>query len=766
MKTPLRFAALSAGALVFAAAPQASAWDSICYTFEDPNAKVADLVHQTRGCQGLEAARGRFRDPVHLVDEHRRIFAQAATMAGLPAAALETTRLAVLTDFSSNVKLGGDGLTPTIDLLTPQNAKRAVFRSFALDELAQLPDFSFALWDWARGNEACPLAPLPAPNDEAQTCHLFESHMGATNSNHFPPQSDLWFSHYHALATGRAQQCAALRDQIWSTAPTSQQAARDARFAPSFRACEVEALAYEAVAQHFLQDSWSAGHMWERWGSTDLEAFPDLMAGGSSAVDMTWDTLPQRFRKLLVAEMVAISAGTIHGSDPPLFENATVPALGDAMCFPHEEVEAVQGGATFFVAGDLHLHDVTGGPPAHGDISPIWGVPGGVDYGTQAQKLLACAAGSIGEVYTALSGDFGAPVLGAPMGNPPMFDAAACKAPRVTNRAIHEGIDPVDAQPVIGEISAVLIDDIPGPIESLARNDYGLLRHVAWIASKLPGKAGTTELSNLHIPQSFQYEEQQCDEFGFCQQLTFTAPARTYTMLTVEPNRCYAAGGGAGCSVSPPGAGDPIAPFADPALPDPAMVQPPPDPADPGGALALAFHASRAPQLCGSVTAADLAALPSIVEDAESPVDRAAACDACAEWVAPFLRIGNDQMDYDTTAEPLCFHAAPPGAMVPYVYEPGTGTSDPSLSRAGAAGARASWRSRTPASSGWRRTRRAGPCRSPRRGLSCPWATSRATSWPRAAAGCSCRTARARSWASATESRSTSTATPATASPD
>ncbi len=676
MKPSLLLIALSASALTLSVGRLASAWDSICYTVADPTATVANLVPQTRGCEGIEAARGRWRDPVKQVDEHRRIFAQAAAQAGLPLAALDTMRLAVLTDLSSDVVVGAAGVTPTIDVIAPQGAKRAVFRSFALDELAQLPDFSFAVWDWARGNETCPLAPLPAPHAEAQVCHALKTHMGATNANHFPPQSDRWFAHYHDLAKGRAAECKGQRNQIWGAAPINQQAARDARFASFFRACEVEALTYEAVAQHYLQDGWSAGHMWERWGTTTLDNFPDVMSAPTEMSDaaMVWDNLDPRFRKLLVAEMVAVSAGTIHGSDPSFFEELGG-TLHDSLCYPTEEVRAVSGASVFNVVGDLHLHDVTGAPPSHSDISftPVF-----FDtalLGTQSQKLLGCAAGALGEVYAGLAdmATFGAPVLGAQVGNAPAFNAVACEAPRVTNEAMYAGIEGTDIFPSAGEALAVLISDIPDSVESVARNDYGRLRHAAWIASKLPEKAQTTEIARLHIPQGFSYDEEFCDDLGMCQTITYHAEAGLYPMLSVEPNRCYAPGGGAGCTVTAPAAADALAPFVDPALP---VMLAPPDPNDHGGALALAFHASRAPQLCNAVTAGALAALPAVVDNAETGIERAAACDACAEWIAPFLRIGNDQNDYDMSAQPLCYHAAADPASVPYVYEPGIGTSD------------------------------------------------------------------------------------------
>ena len=45
--------------------------------------------------------------------------------------------------------------------------------------------------------------------------------------------------------------------------------AQQERFTEYWRQCETEALAIEAYAQHYMQDSFSSGHMWERWGATE-----------------------------------------------------------------------------------------------------------------------------------------------------------------------------------------------------------------------------------------------------------------------------------------------------------------------------------------------------------------------------------------------------------------------------------------------------------------------------------------------------------------
>jgi len=686
----LRIYILTGGLLGVTVAPATSfAWDSICYRFKDPTRKVSELVksaaiEKSRGCEGIEAARGRWRDVDYQLDEHRRIFELAVSQAGLPKSVLETQNLAVLTDFPSATAVGAEGATDSVDLMTLTTAHGATYRSFALDEFAQLPDFSFGLWDWARGNETCPLESLVAPFDTHQQCHTFKSHMGAINSNHFPPQSDQWAAHYHQLAMTRASQCRTQRASIWVAEPMARRAATDARLAEYFRACEVEALAYEAIGQHFLQDSWSAGHMWQRWGSTTLQHFPATTSKGTDDEDIKWNE-NAGLRRLVIAEITAVSAGTIHGSDGPLFEKVfklygpfekwlnKLP-LQDRMCFPDAKVIANHNGEELQVVGDLHLHDAVGGPPDHLAISP-WSPLVFYDVAKlagQAKKLLTCAAGSVGAVYAELADakTYGAPIHGAAEGKAPPFDAASCEAPAATNLAMYRGIDGTDISPVIGEAFAAVVD-IPDDIEAMARNDYGELRHASWIISKL--KPLGTEVSRLYHDEKFVYQQPLCNLNFDCVIIDFKAPPTLYTMLGVKPNRCYGTGSKEGCMVPPPD-GSELASFVDPQLPEPL---PTPDPEDRTGALALAFHVSRAPALCDAVTADELAALPAVVAGTYTSLQRAAACQACAEWTVPFLRVGNDENDYNTEAEPLCHFASAKPAVVPYVYEPAVGTADP-----------------------------------------------------------------------------------------
>src|SRR5206468_10065895 len=147
---------------------------------------------------GPQTARQRWVGPS---DEHRQMFEVALAKAGLPAAFSLTT---VLTEYtgSTPVAVGGVQL-PSLAPVAFESATRAQPRPFTPGELAQLPDFSFALWDWASGHEACPLGDTTDPVQ----CHDFGSHMGPENSNHYLPQAGTFYAHYHALAIARAGEC-------------------------------------------------------------------------------------------------------------------------------------------------------------------------------------------------------------------------------------------------------------------------------------------------------------------------------------------------------------------------------------------------------------------------------------------------------------------------------------------------------------------------------------------------------------------------------
>jgi hypothetical protein len=630
---------LSAVVLVSAllAAPLARAYDTVCYNFTDPDAPVGALtqgalVAGSRGCEGIEGARGRYRDPVYRVDEHRQIFAAAVVRAGLPPTLLETQTLSVLT--GGNTVTGATGPTPSVSpWWVPAGTEPASFsaarRSFSLDELAGLPDVSYSLADWAGGNERCPV-PVAAPFDETQACHAFATHMGPLNANHFPPQSDRWYDHYHQLALDAARQCHDNRALVWDFVPTlangETPAAVDARLFGNWQACEVEALAYEAVAQHYLHDSWSAGHMWRRWGPSDVTQWPDFAQWNSAS----WTARPKSVRQMMVAQGVAAVTGMIHGMDPAIFEKTGALTderlrftTHDPLSYPHAAVKAKEAGVEYLgpggfnALGDLHLHDLQNAAsgvwfpdlPSHADISAT-----ALPYAPQDQlayqgtKLVDCAAGSLAQVYEALDdpAERFQPALGDAPETPMAYDRAACRAPMVTNRAFYEGIKGPISFPV-----STLAATVVGPRQALiGAPPMRYTRRLGYDYVRLYLHA---ELRAFAAPDATDVAE---------------APL---TMLGAKPNDAYL--------------GTPTPDIADPPAQDGALPHSG-DEATPAGRLSLAFHRARAPEFCyRAETAAVVDSLGATIRRTRRLPDRdptehrirEAAVQACAEWVAPFV---------------------------------------------------------------------------------------------------------------------------------
>jgi hypothetical protein len=176
-----------------------------------------------------------------------------------------------LRTFAQDLTLTGEATGLTYDSVKPVDfgAERTRTRTMSVPEFAALPDFSYSLTDWVTGNEGCD----PYSDTDFERCHQFTTHMGALNSSHFVPQSRRFYEHYHLLALDRAAACAALEDSLEAAQPGAAD-----RFESVLLACETEAMVLEAIGQHYLQDAWSMGHMWERWGGPELADHPEGLA--------------------------------------------------------------------------------------------------------------------------------------------------------------------------------------------------------------------------------------------------------------------------------------------------------------------------------------------------------------------------------------------------------------------------------------------------------------------------------------------------------
>ncbi|WP_047855570.1 hypothetical protein [Archangium gephyra] len=302
--------------------------------------------------------------------EHRDIYAAALAADGI-------------TDTQGMLTLFAGGTTGTRATVTDWAAVvQRVERPYSPAMFADLPDFSFSVANWLDGNERCPLTGWSTDSCYDADSFFFTGLTGwlvaGLNSSHFLPQARSAWSVYHTLALDTAARCKEL-----DTAFAGLEGSDDVR-ATLVKRCELEALMFEGVAQHYQQDAWSSGHMWQRWGSADIQ---------------DWVGQPIDFaRSLLVGSL----AGFVHGTE------------SRPLCAPAPEVLFSTGDSSMLVAGmgDMHLGELAGSSPV------------------QAGLLNTCVMGSLDEVIAALPGRLGGVSGGR------THPGASCFNQRVTNGAL------------------------------------------------------------------------------------------------------------------------------------------------------------------------------------------------------------------------------------------------------------------------------------------------------------------------------------------
>jgi hypothetical protein len=331
-------------------------------------------------------------------NEHGDLLTLAMEQAELPSALLEPIDLPVFTATDGSI-VG----SPLMAAMSVTHHQRRI------SEFALLPDQGFSLWDWALGFEQCPVD-VPFLAD---FCHKFVGYGGVLNANHFLPQARSNYVHYHLLALDVARSCREMAD------------ANDGKpdGLPYVLQCEQQALVVEAVGQHFLQDAWSAGHMWSRWGGPDLGDLPSVQQGA----------------------IVAAVAGLVHGS-------RSITTFDDLMSAPDpshniQYREQNADGAIFEMVGDLYLPDLLGS----------------ATYAVQRGTLFECSTSGLLEVYRASGanhsgGDYNQPTVD------PTSDY--CFGQRATNRALFRGFDDIELAQivvVILDLAGDIIDPQPEP---------------------------------------------------------------------------------------------------------------------------------------------------------------------------------------------------------------------------------------------------------------------------------------------------------------
>ncbi len=195
-------------------------------------------------------------------------------------------------------------------------------RTFCPAQFSELPDFSHSMEDYINQNKNCP----PYLNWDAKECHSFLHFMGALNSNHFPPQLKTNYTQYHNIAQAVLYLSNDLYDKLSDAGALSE-------YRSYYEECRAEALTYESIAQHYLQDQWSMGHMWHRWGGPEVDDFPTtgnvnvlgkLILGG-----------------IAHGTVVGAVSGLIHGwkSTVENIWGMQPSAKDDAMCYYEPEVD-------------------------------------------------------------------------------------------------------------------------------------------------------------------------------------------------------------------------------------------------------------------------------------------------------------------------------------------------------------------------------------------------------------------------------------------
>jgi hypothetical protein len=287
-------------------------------------------------------------------------------------------------------------------------------RSVSPYEFTQVPDFASSVADWAAGNERCPLAgyygAYEGPSNDG--CHQFAMALGAVNVTHFKPLNRWMWNYYHELAKARMGECRPLvaaissyttnwiYDNLYDFDPFSI-------YATEAHECAREAWLYEMWAQHFLQDAWSTGHMWYRWGKASITDV-DYLLDGENREDVP--PLNQAPRRAIIAGMVSSISGMVHGAkalavkvlekNPNLAKVFDNPRLVDdplngPFYFVDDKpvhIEWWMQGATYNGGGDLFWR------PASNRSGSVYD---DADFAEQRQRLLNCGAKSLLEIYRA-----------------------------------------------------------------------------------------------------------------------------------------------------------------------------------------------------------------------------------------------------------------------------------------------------------------------------------------------------------------------------
>jgi hypothetical protein len=208
---------------------------------------------------------------------------------------------------------------------------------------------------------------------------------------------------------------------------------------------ELLALAYEGYAQHFLQDRWAMGHMWERWGSPDAvqenrRLEEHLLVGGVAGLIHGAEALV-RDKKIKGLEVLRV---LLEKADPM---SSPLPGQGDAAAIPmqYRRISAEGNGPLVPAIGDERLKDMRKGTFSLSAYYP--GQPNQpLRVPQQKAAMLECAGAGWAEVIRALGRSYegdGYGMFNAPLNaNAPDYDVvnnSFCWQNWATNKSVMIG---------------------------------------------------------------------------------------------------------------------------------------------------------------------------------------------------------------------------------------------------------------------------------------------------------------------------------------
>jgi len=175
-----------------------------------------------------------------------------------------------------------------------------------------LPDFAYTVYDWINKLTICPPLPKSAPAELETLCWNYSAMLGGSmNSTHMGDLAMKVYRRHHAIAVNEAKRARELY-ALFEVGGLGLALPNGVEWHKSYvEEGETLALVYELAGQHFLQDRWSSGHMFSRWGSGDY---------GEWKAKSFYGEEPNLWSMMIQGLVTGIIHGTgaLNGSSDPL----------------------------------------------------------------------------------------------------------------------------------------------------------------------------------------------------------------------------------------------------------------------------------------------------------------------------------------------------------------------------------------------------------------------------------------------------------------